>query len=74
MASTLQMTFTNEANKKVSLTINDPRVDLTEVEVKNAMNEVIAQNVFTSSFGDLVAISGARIIDREVTELDLTVE
>ncbi|SMB88537.1 Protein of unknown function [Desulfonispora thiosulfatigenes DSM 11270] len=75
MAKTLQLSFVDADNKKVSMTVNDPREDLTGLEVKAAMDQIIAQNIFTSSKNkDLVAISGARIIDRDVTELEVSGE
>lgn len=68
-SKTLQMTFTNSLGKKMTLSINDPKEDLQKSEVESAMNEIIGKNIFNSNGADLVAISGARIVDREVTEL-----
>lgn len=71
MVKNLQITFINEGGKKVSMTINDPRKGLTPENVKTAMNSIIQENVFKSKAGNLVAISGARIIERGVTELEM---
>lgn len=66
---TLQMTFVNAANQRVTLSVQDPREDLAAQDVETAMNEIIAANVISSAGGDLVAAVSARIISRQVTEL-----
>ncbi|MFZ5942909.1 MAG: DUF2922 domain-containing protein [Bacillota bacterium] len=66
---TLQMIFSNAANGRVTLSILDPRAELTSTEVEAAMNSIIAANVIDSTGGDLVGIVGARLINRQVTEL-----
>ncbi len=71
MSATLEMTFVNQAGNKVTLRVANPREDITDTEVRTAMDTVIAKNVFTSSGGDLVSVAGARIVSREVTEIDV---
>ena len=44
--STLVMVFKNRAGKNVSISIDDPRDDLTESEIKSAMELIIAKDVF----------------------------
>lgn len=66
---TLQMTFLNEANGRVTISVADPREDLTENEVETAMNNIITANVINSSGGDLVGIVSARIITRQVEDI-----
>lgn len=66
---TLQMTFANEDNGRVTISILDPRDDLVPAEVETAMNEIITGNIFESTGGDLISVVGARIISRAVTEL-----
>lgn len=71
MSATLEMTFVNQAGNKVTLRVANPREDITDTEVRTAMDTVIAKNVFSSSGGDLVSVAGARIVSREVTEIDV---
>lgn len=66
---TLQMTFTNSLGKKKTVSINDPKDDLQKSEVESAMNEIITKNIFASNGAELVAIAGAKIVNRQVTEL-----
>lgn len=69
--SRLEMIFKNQLDKKTTISIDNPRDDLTDMEVSTAMNEVILKNIFNSSGGDLVAIAGARIVTTDVQELNL---
>lgn len=71
MAQVLEMVFKNQGQKNFSISLNDPRADLTPAEVKTAMDAVIEKNIFKSSSGDVVEVSGARIVDRTITELQL---
>jgi len=65
----LEMSFQNNAGSRVTISVQDPREDLVEDDVRNAMQTIIDKNVFSSSGGDLVRIVGARIVATEVTEL-----
>lgn len=68
----LEMQFTNAAGRRVTLAVVEPRENLTAAEVQGAMQTILARNVFTTSGGDLTGIAGARIVAREVTELEVT--
>jgi len=65
----LEMSFQNNAGSRVTISVQDPREDLVEDDVRNAMQTIIDKNVFSSSGGDLVRIVGSRIVATEVTEL-----
>ncbi|QIB27521.1 DUF2922 domain-containing protein [Caloranaerobacter azorensis] len=69
--SKLEMIFKNQLDKKTIISVDNPKDDLTEEEVSAAMNEIILKNIFSFSGGDLVAISGARIVTTNVQELNL---
>lgn len=69
LTKTLQLIFGNAAGRQVTLSIADPRDNLTEAEVRAVMELILARNIFTSSGGDLTAIAGARIVTRDVTEI-----
>jgi hypothetical protein len=71
MASTLEMIFVSSSGNKVTLRVAEPLETLTEQEVKAAMNTIVEKNIFTSNGGDLVAVADARIVSREVTDLDI---
>lgn len=65
----LEMSFRNAEGRRVTLSVLNPRGDLTGQEVREAMDAIVASNVFTSSGGDLVEVVGARLVSREVVEL-----
>lgn len=66
---TLQMTFANAANGRVTISIQDPREELVAIDVETAMSDIIDANIINSTGGDLVAPVSARVINRQVTEL-----
>ncbi|ABO51586.1 conserved hypothetical protein [Desulforamulus reducens MI-1] len=71
MSKTLELTFVNATGGKVTLRVVDPKENLTEAEVKTVMDQVVAKDVFTSSGGSLVGVASARIVSRDVAEIDL---
>ena len=69
MAKTLQLNFNTSTGKKVTLTVDEPRADLTEQSVEAAMQEIIASGVFEVDGAPLETAVSAHIIERNVTEL-----
>lgn len=67
----LNLVFQNEAGKSVTLSLNDPAEPVNPVAVKDAMNEIITRNVFTSIGGSLTKIKSARISDNSATAIEL---
>jgi len=63
------MVFTSQAGRNVTITLDNPRSDLTAAEIEAAMDLVIARNIFTSSGGDLVAKQDIKIIDSTTNDL-----
>lgn len=69
MAKTLQLNFNTASGKRVSLSVDEPRADLTPQSIEAAMQEIIAANVFEINGAPLASIVNARVIERNVTEL-----
>ena len=69
MALTLQLVFTQSDGKDFVLTVDDPRPDVTPVEVEQAMQQIIAANVFKKDGEVLSVVKSARVIDRNVYDL-----
>lgn len=67
----LEMIFQNAGGSRVTVAVVDPKADLTEQEVEEAMNLILNNNIFDSSGGDLVSLVGARFVTREVVELNI---
>ncbi|WP_404443571.1 DUF2922 domain-containing protein [Sutcliffiella horikoshii] len=68
---TLELFFLNEEGTKVKVSVDDPRAGLTQVEIEEAMDSIIAANVFTSKGGNIITKDSARIVERNVTDYEL---
>jgi hypothetical protein len=66
---TLQMVFKNENGKNVTINVADAKDSLTSTEVKAAMQNIIAKNVFVSTGGKLVSAESAQLVDKQTAEL-----
>lgn len=60
------MIFKNANDGNFTLTIYDPREDITEEEVDGVMDEILASGVFVTPGGELKSKAAARIVTREV--------
>ena len=63
---TLRLTFKNAKNKKVNLSLPDAAENLTEEEVKTAMNEICEANLFVDQYQ---APLSAQYVERTVTSV-----
>ena len=64
---TIEFQYSN--GKKVMLTVDEPRADLTAQSVDAAMQEIIASGVFEVDGAPLETAVGARVVERNVSEL-----
>jgi|LSQX01.3.fsa_nt_gb hypothetical protein len=71
MAQTLQMVFANQEGRNVTISVNEPNDGITGEEVRSVMDTIIDKSIFSTTGGDMVAVSAARLVSREVTELDI---
>lgn len=69
MSKTLQLNFSTEGGKKVMLTVDEPREDLTAEIVGNAMQEIINSAAFMVEDFPLQTAVNARIVERTITNL-----
>ncbi len=65
----LRMVFKSQAGKNVTISLDNPRSDLTGTEIEAAMDLIIDRNIFNSSGGDLVSKQDIRIIDTITDDL-----
>jgi hypothetical protein len=65
----LVMTFINQQGSRATVTLPAVRDDLTELEVSATMDTIVAENIFESAGGDLIAKHSAQITERNVTAL-----
>ena len=67
----LVMTFKTTDDKKVSLTVDNPREDLSEEEVKTAIELIIEKNIFAPGGADLASLVSAKVVQTDTTNYDL---
>ncbi|MFZ5753586.1 MAG: DUF2922 domain-containing protein [Bacillota bacterium] len=65
----LEMIFQNSAGNRITVSVLDPKDDLTAQSVEAAMGQILALNAITTAGGDLTAILGARIVTRDVNDI-----
>lgn len=70
----LLMVFSTTLGRKVSLFVSDPREDLNEAEIKDAMDQIVAKNIFAPKFGEeLEAAVQAKVVQTATTGYDLVI-
>lgn len=70
--TTLMMYFLTDAGDKFSLTLDEPRIDLTPSNVKDAMDSIIIDNTLLGKLGaKLINVHSAQIVTRTVSALDV---
>ena len=67
----LVMTFKTDGDRKVSLVVDDPREDISESEIKAAMDLVVAKNIFAPNGDDIVQAVDAKVVVTDTTPYDL---
>ncbi|MFD2762469.1 DUF2922 domain-containing protein [Lentibacillus juripiscarius] len=67
----LELKFLNQDGKTVTYSLEKPVEPVDTATITSTMDEIIAQDAFTSSGGNLVSKKSARIVERNVTEIDL---
>ncbi|WP_138420566.1 DUF2922 domain-containing protein [Aquibacillus sediminis] len=67
----LELKFLNEDDHIVTISLDEPVEPVDTEAINEAMDEILAQNIFYSSGGDLVSKKSARIVERNVTAIEL---
>ncbi|HJG96767.1 MAG TPA: DUF2922 domain-containing protein [Romboutsia timonensis] len=67
----LMMTFKTSADKNISLSIDNPRDDINETEIKTAMDLVVSKNIFAPNGEDIVEAVKAKVVITDTTPYDL---
>ena len=69
----LIMTFKNTLGNSFSITIDDPREDLVEQDIIDAMNLIKTNNIFQPKGYDIAECISAKVVNSTTTEYDLLV-
>jgi len=67
----LMMTFKTDEDKNVSISLDDPRDNIAEQEIHDAMNIILNNDIFAPNGETLVSLVGAKIVETGTTEFDL---
>lgn len=71
MAKTLELIFETVAGKGVVLSVDEPREDLTALELATGMQTIITQNIFEVEGSPFAIAKGARVIERNVVDYEV---
>ena len=69
----LIMTFKNTLGNSFSITIDDPREDLVEQDIIDAMKLIKTKNIFQPKGYDIAECISAKVVNSTTTEYDLLV-
>ena len=67
----LLMVFKTTADKQVSISIDNPRDNVTESEIRSVMTLILSSNVFQPNGDELGALVEAKIVVTNTNEYDL---
>ena len=70
----LLMYFKTTGDKNVSISVDNPREDLTETEVKATMTLILSSNIFLPNGEELASLVEAKIVETDTTSYDLVVQ
>lgn len=62
MAKRLVMSFKTAEGSTTSLTVDQPKDTVTDVQVRAVMENIITKNIFNTNAGDLTEVKSAQII------------
>ena len=66
----LVMVFKNSVGKNVSISIDDPKDNITETEIKTTMELIVEKNIFKKNDYAFVEAVEAKIVTTDTTEYD----
>ena len=69
----LVMVFKNTLGNSFSITVDDPKTDLEEQEIIDAMNLIKSKNIFQPKGYDIATCVSAKIVNATTTEFDLVI-
>ena len=70
MTKTIELHFTNSIGKVTKLTVENPKEPIDPVATKAAMEQIVAAGIFGGSNGTLVSVSGARLVEHNVSNYE----
>ena len=71
--SVLYMTFKNSLGNSCTISVEDPRADITEQDIINTMNLIKEKNIFQPKGYDITTTVSAKVVNANTTEYNLIV-
>ncbi|WP_088102433.1 DUF2922 domain-containing protein [Halalkalibacter urbisdiaboli] len=71
MSKKLELLFENTEGRLVTISLDDPVEPVNGSEVQTVMSTIIENAAFLSSGGEIETIRGARIVERNVEDINL---
>lgn len=71
MTKRLELLFTTEAGTSATIAIDHPKEPVDAAAVGEAMDEILAADIFFGASGNFVSKRGARLVERNVDTIDL---
>jgi len=68
-SQTLRMVFRSQGGTSMTISLDNPRSDVTAAEIEAAMNTIISKNIFNTTGGDLASKYDIKIVDKTTNDL-----
>ena len=65
----LKLSFTTAGGKTFTLSLPNPREDLSQAEILAVMNKMLAEDILITTSGALIGAKDAKVIDTVVNDL-----
>lgn len=72
MAKILELQFLTDNGKVSKISIDSPKEPIDTVLIKQAMEQIIAADIFDNNNGKFVSVKGARVVDRNIVDYELS--
>ena len=69
VSKTLRLTFSTSMGKSFSITLKNPKSDITAAQATAVIDTIIAKDIFFTSSGALVAKKDVKVLDNTTTDL-----
>ncbi|PLR79853.1 DUF2922 domain-containing protein [Bacillus canaveralius] len=71
MAKTMELQFLTDSGAIARVSVDNPKEPIDPVAVKQSMDQIILAGAFTTANGNLAAVKGARVVERNVTDYEI---
>jgi len=68
-SQTLRMVFRSQGGTSMTISLDNPRSDVTAAEIEAAMDTIINKNIFNTTGGDLASKYDIKIVDKTTNDL-----